>query len=633
VLILFYLYSILLLEYELDGASAIIQANQTAHIRPMNEFLLFSNERDDGPKVVPVYLGEAVVRGIPVDLWQSCYFRADQYRTVRRRWAFAKTNVSMPFGTVGDEAVPVQAEISATLSLPNGTEIAEVDEIFNVISYRPGIIEDNTALAPPKGVFCKSGNEQTLASLDEIGIGWPNYFSVRIDASSSRSTEWQRFHLRYNQGRDGTSRLIRYDYIPPGADDFSTVIHDYDSKLTYTIDRRLGTCQINRTTDYPDVSPIRNPIEFFIKYEADFIFSPRPKAWQFNGYRGKHARSTMSSVSLVIRFDLACRGNTIQCTIATTSLDNFPRMVDSDTGRPTGDTWSATNVEYAWSMRAPFSKPDPGSKKLFDYPVSIYMRMFRFDDPLSPSLTNLRTEDIEYEFYEMSQDLTADDFDLSTCYRSNDYEYLHVYMKFTQKNDNNVNSYVINKADLQSKIIITIMTKLSIKFTRLSDFKLVFERDSADVSVFFTILGQTRQPESGSFVPSEPTAAQIRENLDKFINTKEFIINVKTINDSDVQYQAVSDSLKDASTYVYTRVREITVVKDTESTSARNTSIILGLLIGLVVGVVLAVAIRVILKQPLPGLPMSTSISNPLPSINFSARKGNASSSTGASSA
>jgi hypothetical protein len=151
-------------------------------------------------------------------------------------------------------------------------------------------METANQLSPPKGVFCSSGPNQTLVSLQDVGVSWPNRFSVRVDASSSRSSQWQRFHLRYDQGRDGGSRRLRYDYLPAGAEDYESVIHDYTEDLTYTIDRRVGTCRIERGVAIPEVSPTRDPIRFFIRNEAKFIFSPPENAWEYNGLRCKNKK-------------------------------------------------------------------------------------------------------------------------------------------------------------------------------------------------------------------------------------------------------------------------------------------------------------------------------------------------------
>jgi hypothetical protein len=256
----------------------------------LNEFLLFATDDPMRPPVIPVYLGQDTVRGIPVDKWQTCYINKTEYRTVRRIWTFAQQNYSMPSGPVGEYAVPIQALISASIDLPDTTQIAEFDEVYNVYSYRTGIMESSDALSPPQGVFCDSGPGQQLISLSDANVRWPNRFSVRVDASSSRSSQWQRFHLRYDQGREGGSRRLRYDFMPTGAEDFESVIHDYADDLTYTIDRRVGTCKIDRGTAIPDVNPIRDPIRFFIKNEAKFIYSPPEKKWESNGYRCKNTK-------------------------------------------------------------------------------------------------------------------------------------------------------------------------------------------------------------------------------------------------------------------------------------------------------------------------------------------------------
>ena len=191
----------------------------------------------------------------------------------------------MPFGLVGNMAVPVEAIIRTSVDFQNGTQAIEVDEVFNVHSFRPGIIESSEELAPPRGVFCQNGDDQNLISLRDIAIEWPERFSVRVEASSSRSSQWQGFHLRYDRGRDRGARRLRYDYLPPGSQDYRTVIHDYADSLSYNIDQRVGTCKISSTVDFPDVNPIRNPVEFFIANEVRLIFSPREKAWEFNGFR------------------------------------------------------------------------------------------------------------------------------------------------------------------------------------------------------------------------------------------------------------------------------------------------------------------------------------------------------------
>ncbi|UJR30727.1 hypothetical protein I4U23_018247 [Adineta vaga] len=583
---------------DMDGASAIKLADGSWHIRPLNEFLLFSSDSPDR-RVTPIYLGKTMVRGIPVDKWQSCYIDRSQYRTVRRIWYFAQQGVSTPTGLVGQYAHPIQAEITGSLDLPNGTQIAEVDELYNVISYRPYILETADALAPPKGVFCNSGPGQSLISLRDIGAGWPNRFSVRVEASTSRSERWQRFHLRYDSGRDGNSKRLRYDYAPPGSEDFVSVIHDYANDITYTIDRRAGACHVNRSVDIPDVSPTRDPIEFFIKNEARFIFDPPANAWEYNGFR-------------------SCRGNTIKCTILTTSMDNFPVMVDIDTGKPTGETWAATNIEYAWSMRAPFAPTFMNRSRRFDYPTTLYLKLFRFEDPNNPSPLTVRSEDIEYEFYEMSHERHPQDFDVSACYRSLGYEYLHLTFVMKLNKGSIIDGNHLDRRELEFFTYFAIRNMSEVSFSRISEVEIDHERVGNDVTVFFTLLGRTPNPGSPTGFVDEITAATARDKLKNAIDAGKFYFDFSLMDNSTVQFRAEAGSLKGSKLYMSTHAGGPVKTIDKYTSGSEALAIIVGLLLGLIVGVIIAGVVRVVRKEPMPA---AISLSNPLPSINFHTKK------------
>jgi hypothetical protein len=205
-------------------------------------------------------------------------------RTYRIVWSLAQQGIIMPNGLVSGLAVPVHALINASIVNSDNIEVERYDATYNVYSYKSKVVETGDYFVPPRGVFCKNEN---LKTLEEFGIQWPDYFSVRVEASTSRSTQWQRFHLRYDHNRQFNVRRLRYDYTPPGVQDFLSVIHDYGDNLTYTIDRTIGTCHISRGVEYPDVDPIRDPIGFFLKHEDQFIFNSRDRIWNFNGNRCK----------------------------------------------------------------------------------------------------------------------------------------------------------------------------------------------------------------------------------------------------------------------------------------------------------------------------------------------------------
>jgi hypothetical protein len=583
-----------------DGFSAIKDTNNTWHIRKLSEFLVFSSNDPRRPTpLTPKWIRQDNIRGIPVDIWESCVINKTSYHTVRRLWAIAQKGHTLPTGVVGDLAVPIQENRSMSFSFPNGTQQREVDRIYNFFNYRQGIIESNDQLTPPKGVFCKSEG-QNLTSLQDRGIGWPNRFSVRVEASSSRSAQWHRFHLRYDRGR-----RIRYDYLPAGSEDYESVILDFRDNLTYTIDRRVGSCKIKRGVGLPEVNPLSKPIEFFIRHEGRFLFREDEKIWEFNGFR-------------------TCRGDSIHCAALTSLAEKFPRIVDPDTGSPSGETWDGTNVEYGWSVRAPFARPLFNREKGFDYPVYLYLRMYRHE-PNNPLPFSVHTEDVEYEFYEMSHEQNPNDFDTSICYRANHYDYLHLGFTLKLNRGNIIDGNHLDRRLLEERIHSTLTDTMQIRNSRVTDIEVDHEKASNEVNVLFTLLGPTPRPESPTgLADDEPMAAQSRTALQKSVDEETFKFTMRLTDDSttEVEFKAVAGSLKGSKLFQSPHATGNQVITNKYTSGAEAGAVIGGLLVGIFIGILVAVAIRVARKEPLPPMPsMSKSFTNPLPNISFYNKK------------
>lgn len=248
--------------------------------------MLFSGHDTHETKFRTKFLGQANIRGILVDQWESCIINQTEFRTSRIIWSLAQNGVTMPTGIVSNIAVPIHALINTSVLFSNNTEAERYDEMYNVHSYR---LTSNNFL-PPKGVFCQNNQDKNLSALQEFGIRWPDHFSVRVEALTTSYSQWQVFHLRYHRDRQLGIRRLRYDYLQGGEEYYVSVIHDYGDNLTYAIDRHLGRCFISRGVEYPDIDPVRDPIGFFIKHEDQFIFNSREPVWDFNGNRCKRAK-------------------------------------------------------------------------------------------------------------------------------------------------------------------------------------------------------------------------------------------------------------------------------------------------------------------------------------------------------
>ena len=300
-------------------------------------------------------------------------------------------------------------------------------------------------------------------------------------------------------------------------------------------------------------------------------------------------------------------------------------MVDVDTGTPNGETWAASSIEYGWSVRAPYARPPTEVNKHFDYPVYLFLRMYRFNDPTNPSLTSIRTEDIEYEFYEMSQESNPGDFDTSICYRSLNYEYLHLGFRLQLSQGNSIDGNHLDRRLLERQIHTNLVYHMDIRYSRISDIEVSHERRSSDVTVLFTLLGPTPAPElPGGVSDNEPTANQSRSRLEKAIDGGKFSFTMKLTDDTttSVTFQAVSGSLQGSKQFISSHVGGKQVIKEKYSSNAEAGAVIGGILVGLLLGILSAAVIRTVRKEPMPSLPnMTSSFSNPLPSITFYNKK------------
>jgi len=294
-------------------------------------------------------------------------------------------------------------------------------------------------------------------------------------------------------------------------------------------------------------------------------------------------------------------------------------MIESDTGAPTGDTWQKTNIEYAWANRAPNARPSGNASQRLDYPVSLYLKMYRNPDPNNPSAA-VRIDDVEYEFYEMAHDANLNRFDTSTCYRALSYEYLHLAFTLKLNRGDIIDGNHLNRRRLDNDVHYNLINRMQIRYARVTNLEIDHESVSNDVMVFFTILGRTPNPEAESgFTDDEPTAAQARDIIQQVIDDGQFEFNLRLDDDSEVQFRAQPGSLKTSKQYMSTHASGKPVVIESYTTTSQVIAIVVGALAGLIVGIAIAAIIRIVQKKPMPSLP--SSISNPLPTINFHAKK------------
>ena len=442
----------------LDGFSAVTNAaDQQTHIRTLQEFFLFTSTAN--------YLGESLLRGfIHVQQWKSSITNDSEII-----WSFAKSNYTMPWKSNG-YSIPIQRVIRRK-------DDGLILQVLNVFDYKPRITMDEN-LKPPKGVFCADWvpNDQ-LVSLQDLGLSFPEKFSVWIDVSTSSQRFWRSIQLRYYATKD--RRLIRYDYaIEENFLDPMTMILDLSETVlrSYQINRRTGACLINQSTEIILTrSVLHDPIETLIKYE-DFLLT-KPKK-QFFQYTGQHR----------------CRGS-IVCETYIGQVEQFPSDPETD--------WAATNIEWAWSKQTQSN-----------YPIYLDLNLYE--------QKNFLPRNIHYEFYDYHPDVHSNEFDVNLCYRSNQLSYEHLVFQLQIIDSTEEISYFLPRRQLTELIHQRMISLMNIDYLRVSRLELDYQFNEREhnhtIYCIFTLLDRTPFVE----IHSQIELNDARAKLDNAINTGVF---------------------------------------------------------------------------------------------------------------
>ena len=300
-----------------------------------------------------------------------------------------------------------------------------------------------------------------------------------------------------------------------------------------------------------------------------------------------------------------------------------------------------TNIEYAWSFRTANVATPLSQEKPYDYPVHVFMRMYQMlniDSPL-----DVQTEEVQYDFYEMSTEVNANDFDTSLCYRSRDFPYLHLAFEINLNNGSLVDSNHLDRKDLEHKFRSRLLTAMDpISSARINQFEVHHDQMSKGNTLFvmFLLLGQAPSadpvesegvlPSSTAKVNDELSVEAARNKLKALIDAGGFNVEIQLLDGdkSMVVFKAVANSLQSSrqflSSHVFllnstlnTTVTETSVIPVTNlivknvtmivktitatwSKDAEIGGVVGGLVIGLLGGLLMIVIIRVVRKEPMP---------------------------------
>ncbi|OWF53450.1 uncharacterized protein LOC110446368 [Mizuhopecten yessoensis] len=201
---------------------------QTGHIFSAGQALHFQTDAKE------VYMGQSMVRGIAVDVWQSCQYWDTFDATMTVQWYFS---ASTEWDTAVGQPVPVGAYVKGFVwDTPTSTP-RPIEHMYDIFHFRPSSPPDSIFQTPP-GVLCTNrSNTKTVPSV-------PDAFSFTVEVVDKTLNAVSYMTEYY----DSVNNFVRYTYRPSPTDNSPfgtndlTEVHDFNTGVAYVTDQMHGNC-------------------------------------------------------------------------------------------------------------------------------------------------------------------------------------------------------------------------------------------------------------------------------------------------------------------------------------------------------------------------------------------------------
>ncbi|XP_056002711.1 uncharacterized protein LOC130049325 isoform X2 [Ostrea edulis] len=192
--------------------------------------------RMTGTGINEVYMGLSNIRGIAVDVWQSCQYWASMDATMVVKWYFSAANPE--WDTALGVVVPVGARVTGVIYDPDGTRRL-FDHWYEMFQYRQ-TIDNPEVFETPAGLQCPG--RKNVKGLPPI----PDAFSFMSEnvGKKKRTVSYSEEYYSFME------KLVMYYYRPLPSDNspFGTSdlrkVHDFYTGVAYTIDTMRGNCTV-----------------------------------------------------------------------------------------------------------------------------------------------------------------------------------------------------------------------------------------------------------------------------------------------------------------------------------------------------------------------------------------------------
>lgn len=350
-----------------------------------------------------IYMGRTAIRGVQCDHWRTCTtwnalnatFTLDYYFTTQQ-WV----------NPAGWPQIPVRAEVKGSQKMSD-TVYVPFHHYYDYVNFRVEIDATSDVFLTPPGVVCP-GRKQTrpVPSLKGAYI-YREEIVAPINNAITEADVWY----------DDLYKLVRYDYRPqPNTPpyyntDAASEIHDFNTGISYNMDKTMGNCTITPITNTSfDASinvttSLSGKPSFVLQMKSPGQLFYLDNSYTFEGQR--FARDMVCDVFISKRNDFKLGGLTLNATFqffflakSYTEKNNEGNIDQKDTDIPirlditvSGIPYSARYNIYDFSQehpeltkfdirtcfdiddKTPFKITFPGT---FDAKVRVYREVFLF---------------------------------------------------------------------------------------------------------------------------------------------------------------------------------------------------------------------------------------------------------------
>ncbi|CAF1014057.1 unnamed protein product [Didymodactylos carnosus] len=214
------------------------------------------------------FVGETILRGIPVDIFIACFYVQDIQTTVEATYYYS--NVTKFHGYLGRNT-PILLQIDVK-TVAFGKQESYQYNIFRYTPYpRPN--QEIRALETPTGYFCKNRN-----STKPLPSDLPERLSVN---SETQVPQLNNTILSGHELFDKQAEFVRLDLFFGRLGHF-TEIHDYRTGLSYRYEHMTQRCTVNdingqfdgvQVEGQPNIVRMRDGLEFFLLDNTTFHYT------------------------------------------------------------------------------------------------------------------------------------------------------------------------------------------------------------------------------------------------------------------------------------------------------------------------------------------------------------------------